>query len=578
MQCQRCSPRGPPPPGTRPRPRCAATSAARRPARAHAGPPGGPGAARPGRARAPAGAHGPRRGRRRSSLGVDVLTAIHLVRAFSTYFHLANVTEQVHRARELPAARVERGRLAGPARSSGSRAPAGRPAELSADGRAARGAPGVHRPPDRGRAALDPDQAAPGRRPARRPPDGGRRDRAATARASPRAHRPALADRRAALGQARRRSTRPATPSTTSTSCAATRCPTCSTTLADELARLGVELPADARPLTLRHLDRRRPRRQPERHRRGDTLDVLALQHDHALRDALGGHRRAARRPLVLERIARRPTRCSTASLAADLERAARDRPALPAAQRRGALPAQAHLRAAEAGSTPAPAARAAPRTCPAATTSAPASCSPTWLLVRDSLRAHRGELVAADALERAIRTLAAFGLHLATMDVREHADAHHAALGAARSTGSASSGWRYARARPRRPRRALLAAELAGRRPLAPTPPPLDDGRRPHVRDLRRHPRRPGHATAPTSIETYIVSMTPRRRRRARRGRAGPRGRAGRPRRGRRADRLRAAAGDRRRAAPRRRDARRAAVRPAVPADRDACAATCRR
>ena len=49
--------------------------------------------------------------------------------------------------------------------------------------------------------------------------------------------------------------------------------------------------------------------------------------------------------------------------------------------------------------------------------------------LVRDSLVEHRGALIARGRLERAMRTLSAFGLHLATLDVREHADAHHHAL-----------------------------------------------------------------------------------------------------------------------------------------------------
>jgi phosphoenolpyruvate carboxylase len=46
--------------------------------------------------------------------------------------------------------------------------------------------------------------------------------------------------------------------------------------------------------------------------------------------------------------------------------------------------------------------------------------------LMRDSLFAHRGELIATGLLERTIRSIAAFGLTHATLDIREHSDAHH--------------------------------------------------------------------------------------------------------------------------------------------------------
>ena len=49
--------------------------------------------------------------------------------------------------------------------------------------------------------------------------------------------------------------------------------------------------------------------------------------------------------------------------------------------------------------------------------------------LMRDSLFAHRGELLATGLLERTIRSVAAFGLTHATLDIREHSDAHHNAL-----------------------------------------------------------------------------------------------------------------------------------------------------
>ena len=49
--------------------------------------------------------------------------------------------------------------------------------------------------------------------------------------------------------------------------------------------------------------------------------------------------------------------------------------------------------------------------------------------VMRDSLLAHRGELIATGLLERVIRTVASFGITHATMDVREHSDAHHHVL-----------------------------------------------------------------------------------------------------------------------------------------------------
>ncbi len=49
--------------------------------------------------------------------------------------------------------------------------------------------------------------------------------------------------------------------------------------------------------------------------------------------------------------------------------------------------------------------------------------------LMRESLFANKGELIATGLLERTIRTVAAFGITHATMDIREHSDAHHHVL-----------------------------------------------------------------------------------------------------------------------------------------------------
>ncbi len=114
-------------------------------------------------------------------------------------------------------------------------------------------------------------------------------------------------------------------------------------------------------------------------------------------------------------------------------------------------------------------------------------------MLMRTSLLAHRGELIAKGLLERIIRTVASFGITHATMDVREHSDAHHSAM-------AQLFGADY------EDRAALIAAELK-----TPTRPSIDN-----LEPLDRKTvdtfiaiRELIENFGPEVIETYIISMT---------------------------------------------------------------------
>ncbi|MGC4109954.1 MAG: phosphoenolpyruvate carboxylase [Nocardioides sp.] len=193
-------------------------------------------------------------------------------------------------------------------------------------------------------------------------------------------------------------------------------------------------------------------------------------------------------------------------------------------------------------------------------------------LLLHRSVLAQQGPVVAGGEVERLVRTVAATGLTLGTLDVREHSAKHHHAVGQLLDrVGELSTP--YAELEPAA-RAKVLGEELASRRPLAHDPLPLDEDGAATAGTFRAI-RWALDELGPRAVESYIVSMTHRRGRRVRRRGAGPRGRPGRPGGGCRPDRVRPPARDRHRARAVRADPRGPPGRAVVPR---ACAAARRR
>ena len=438
--------------------------------------------------------------------GLDVATATHLVRAFAAYFYLANVTEQVHRGRELARRRRERG---GWLTQAAQRiAAAGLPhdeLERKVAALAVRPVFTAHPTAAQRRTTLGKlrrvadllggGQAGPGGS------DGAGEDPRTQQR---------LAETIDLLWQTDDlRGVRPEPVDEARNALyylddlLADAVPQVLEDLRDALGGLGVELDLRARPLSFGSWiggDRDgNPYVTPE-----VTLDVLVLQHEHAIRDVLALVDELIQ-DLSPSTLLVRVSDELPASLARDLE-------LLPEVD-----PRWRRLNAEEPyrlkltvvrqrllNTRRRIAARAEHQ--PGRDYLGTEALLADLAQLRDSLLAHRGELLARGQLERTIRTVAAFGLHLATLDVREHADAHHAALGALVDRTGELPG-RYADL-PRPERLQVLRRELSSARPLAPNPPPLDgDDARTYrvfsaVRDILDR-------FGPATVESYIVSMT---------------------------------------------------------------------
>lgn len=193
--------------------------------------------------------------------------------------------------------------------------------------------------------------------------------------------------------------------------------------LATQLARLDIELPVRARPVrfgTWAGGDRDgNPRVTPQ-----VTLEVLALAHEHALTNLIAGIEQLTTELSSSTRIVGIST-----ELQASLDT---DREALPEVHARyGRLNAEEpyRLKCSYIRERLIETRLASPAMARSVGYRRTQELVDDLCVMRDSLMANGGEKLARGLLDRYIRTVGAFGLSLATLDVREHASAHHLAV-----------------------------------------------------------------------------------------------------------------------------------------------------
>ncbi|HEY0698099.1 MAG TPA: phosphoenolpyruvate carboxylase, partial [Micromonospora sp.] len=272
--------------------------------------------------------------------------------------------------------------------------------------------------------------------------------------------------------------------------------------LADTLRSLGVETPPTARPLTFGTWiggDRDgNPFVTPH-----VTREVLLIQHEHGIQAT----ERAMDQLINEVSVSRRLRGVSldlSASLAADLDAL----PEVAARFRRVNAEEPYRLKArcvkAKLANTRLRLARGTAHV-PGRDYRGTAELLADLELMRASLARNSGKLTAVGRLASVIRTVSAFGLHLATMDVREHAEAHHTVL--AQLYARVGEVTDYA-GLSRAERGKLLAEELTGRRPLSTADTPLTDAAR-KTFDVFTTIREAQERFGEEIVESYIISMT---------------------------------------------------------------------
>jgi phosphoenolpyruvate carboxylase len=434
---------------------------------------------------------------------LEVTTGTKLARAFSTYFHLANITEQVHRARELVRRRGAEGGWLDRAAALivERRVPAGEVA--AAAGRLAVRPVFTAHPTEAARRSILSKQRAVA--------DELDAEAAATA-----LYGTAEAGREGRLAELldlmwqtdELRLSRP-DPTDEARNAVyylrdlhAGAAGQVLDDLAATLRRLGAPVPAAARPLTFGSWiggDRDgNPYVTPE-----VTHQVLLIAHEHGIRAT-----EAALERLVAVLSVSEQWRGVSDELAASL---AADLAALPELDDRfrrvnAAEPYRLKLRAMQvklANTRTRLAAGAAHL--PGRDYLGAAELVAELELMRSSLAANGGGLIAGGSLDSTIRVVAALGLHLGTLDVREHADAHHAALARMYATVGEVDDYLSL---SREQRTALLTGELSGRRPLS-TPDVALSGPARRTFEVFATVRRAQDLFGPEVVESYIISMT---------------------------------------------------------------------